>query len=320
MIYLVKFALPQNWSILMQKIIIKTLFGLLAFIVGLILLIAVSIPLAAIGNEARLAAVTNTTIPGLNGEPDVRAYVARPAGAGTYPVVIMIHEFFGLNESIVSKAEGLAQEGYIVIAPDTFRGSTSMWIPRAIYHVITTAPAQVNRDLDSVFAWVESQPDMDASRVGTAGFCYGGRASLAYSLHNERIAVTVIFYGSPETDPEVVKNLPGPVLGIYGGADTSIPLEDVALFEQTLSTLGIPHEISIYEGQPHAFMTDMDGIRAGGAQGQAWAQMLGFLDANLKNQSGYRGGQTSAQLLPFDWQYYARLVYEHALGTASHQH
>jgi carboxymethylenebutenolidase len=233
----------------------------------------------------------------------------------------MIHEFWGLNESILGKADLLAEEGYRVVAPDTFRGSTTSWIPRAIYQVISTRSEDVNADLDSVYAWLESQPDAEADRVAIAGFCYGGRTSLTYSLHNDRLAATVIFYGSPETDPEVLRKLPGPVLGIFGGADQSIPVTDVNAFDAALSEAGVPHEITVYEGQPHAFVEDAEGIKAGGEQGQAWNQMLAFLDANLKNASA-RGGEHSVTNYeaPFVWEYYVMLVYEHALGTARHLH
>jgi carboxymethylenebutenolidase len=163
------------------------LIGILVLVGVFVLFLAGSIAVDALAGGGRLDAVTNTTIPGVNGGPDVRAYVAKPAGEGPFPAVIMIHEFFGLNESIVGKADLLAQEGYLVVAPDTFRGSTTAWIPRAIYQVITTRPENINADLDSVYAWLESQPDVAQDRVGVAGFCYGGRASLLYSLHNNRL-------------------------------------------------------------------------------------------------------------------------------------
>jgi carboxymethylenebutenolidase len=231
----------------------------------------------------------------------------------------MIHEFYGLNESIVSKADLLAQEGYLVIAPDTFRGSTTTWIPRAIYQVISTKPESVNIDLDSVYAWLASQPDVAPNRIAIAGFCYGGRTSLVYSLHNDQLAATVIFYGSPETDPNVLKSLPGPVLGIFGGADQSIPVEQVNSFNTALTEAGIPHEIMIYEGQPHAFVHDAEGIKSGGAQGEAWDQMLAFLKANLKDRLVHTGELVSTDYhAPFAWKYYVMLVYEHAFGTASH--
>jgi carboxymethylenebutenolidase len=299
----------------------KILLGILILVVGFVVFLVGSVIVDSFLGADRLDKVTNMTIPDTSGEPDVRAYVARPDGEGPFPAVIMIHEFYGLNESIISKADLLAQEGYLVVAPDTFRGSTTAWIPRAIYQVITTRPEAINADLDSVYAWLESQPDVDADRVATAGFCYGGRASLAYSLHNPQLAATVIFYGSPETDPAILKTLPGPVLGIFGGADQSIPVEEVKAFEAALTQAGIPHEITIYDGQPHAFVQDAAGIQAGGAQGEAWAQMLAFLETNLKNRSAVSHVVAlSDYKAPFDWRYYSMLVYEHAFGTASHMH
>jgi carboxymethylenebutenolidase len=294
--------------------------GLLIAITVIILVTALSIPADGVLGKDRIDSVTNVTIPGINGGPDVKAYLAKPDGPGPFPVVIIIHEFFGLNESIVGKAEGLAEEGYYVIAPDTFRGSTTSWIPRAIYQVITNKPEQVNADLDSVYAWLESHPELDSDRIGIAGFCYGGRASLLYSLHNEGIAATVVFYGSPETDPEILKSLPGPVLGIFGGADMSIPVNEVKAFETGLNAAGIQNEITIYEDQPHAFVKDIHSIRAGGVQAEAWNQMLDFLEKNLKQEGSSRDISPSTRISKFPWHYYGMLVYEHAFGSASHMH
>lgn len=304
-----------------MKIVKRILLGLLGLLVGVVIILAGSIVIDfAIGDD-RINAVTNTTIPGLNGAPDVRAYVAVPQGSGPFPVVIMIHEFYGLNQSIVGKAQGLAEEGYLVVAPDTFRGSTTSWIPRAIYQVITTSPNQVNQDLDAVYAWALSQPAAAVEQTGIVGFCYGGRASLAYSLHNDRLRATVIFYGSPITDPTVLRSLPGPVLGIFGEADTSISVEEVQAFEAGLNQAGIPNEITLYEDQPHAFVKDIESIRAGGVQGQAWEQMLTFFDKNLKQGSTSRQpGQNISYTTPFAWKYYALLAYEHAFGMTSHGH
>ncbi len=303
-----------------MKNVRRVFLGLLSIVILLAVLLIGSIAVDFILGAGRVEKITNTSISGLNGTPAVRAYVAKPDGAGPFPVVIMIHEFFGLNESIIGKADGLAAEGYLVIAPDTFRGSTTAWIPRAIYQVISARPEQVNADLDSIYAWLESQPAVDSSRIAVVGFCYGGRTALVYSLHNNKLAASVVFYGSPETDPTVLKNLPGPILGIFGGADQSIPVEDVKTFETALTQAGVEHEISIYPDQPHAFIEDMASIRAGGAQGQAWAQMLKFLDANLNQTGASKTGRASAYLPDFDWQYYLWLAYEHAFGTASHMH
>lgn len=302
------------------KLLKRIIFGLLLLISALVIFLVGSVAVDfAIGRD-RLEGLANTLIPGANGEPDVLAYVAKPDGDGPFPSVIMIHEFYGLNESIIGKAEGLAEEGYYVVAPDTFRGSTTTWIPRAIYQVISTPTERVNMDLDSVYAWLESQSEVHNEHIAIAGFCYGGRTSLVYSLHNNRLAATVVFYGSPETDSEVLKALPSPVLGIFGGEDQSIPLEEVDAFESGLQTAGIPHEITIYEGQPHAFVTDFDSIRAGGVQGRAWEQMLAFLNENLKSETSGKNFEPIAYHSKIPWRYYAMLVYEHAFGLASHHH
>lgn len=304
-----------------MKTVRRILLLVLGVVVGFSVLLIGSVLVDMALGANRLEAVTNTTIPAAGGGADMRAYVAAPPGEGPFPAVIMIHEFYGLNQSIVGKAQGLAEEGYVVVAPDTFRGSTTSWIPRAIFQVFTTPPERVNQDLDSVFAWLAEQPNVRADRIAIMGFCYGGRTSLLYSLHNPNLAATAIFYGSLITDPETLKQLPGPVLGIFGGADQSIPLEEVRAFEAALQQAGVPHEITIYENQPHAFVTDMESIRAGGVQGQAWAQLLSFLDRSLRGESVY---QPLAADLPvkagFDWRYYWMLVYEHAFGSAVNHH
>jgi len=304
-----------------MKLLKRVLLGILVLVTAFIVFLAGSIAADGILGANRLDNIANLTIPAIDGGGDVRAYVANPRGEGPFPTVILIHEFWGLNESIVSKADLLAEEGYLVIAPDTFRGVTTGWIPRAIYQVIRSKPEIVNADIDSVYAWIESQPDVDSDHIAIAGFCYGGRASLAYSLHNNGLAATVIFYGSPETDPAILKSLPGPVLGIFGSADQSIPLEQVNAFDAALTEAGISHEITVYEGQPHAFVQDADGIRSGGPQAEAWEQMLRFLKTNLKDRStGRNEPALSHYRLSFAWTYYVMLVYEHAFGAASHLH
>lgn len=295
----------------------RILRGLIVFLGVLILFIPVSIFVDGVIGNGRINDLTNTTIAGINGAPDVQAYVAKPEGTGPFPTVIMIHEFYGLRESIISKADLLAQQGYLVIAPDTFRGRTTPYIPRAIYFVITTEQSDVNADLDSVYNWLNTQPNVDTNRIGIVGFCYGGRVSLLYSLHNGNMASTVIFYGASETNPEVLKNLSAPVLGIFGGADQSIPQTEVDALEMGLTQAGVPHQITVYDGQPHAFITDADGIASDPVQAQAWNEMLEFLNANLKSKT-HQAHEGFAYQAPFPWQYYAMLAYEHTFGMSEH--
>jgi carboxymethylenebutenolidase len=259
-----------------MKLLKRIMLGALLLVVVLVLFLAGSVAVDALTGGGRVAALTNTTIPHPDG--DVAAYVARPEGEGPFPTVIMLHEFWGLKSEIVGKADALAQEGYVVIAPDMYRGQTTSWLPRAIYLALTIPEAQVLGDLDGVFAWLQTQPDVNPTEIVVMGFCYGGGKALAYSLQNPDLAGTGVFYGSLESDPALLRRLPGPVLGIFGAEDQAPSPEQVAHFEAGLQAAGIDHEITIYEGVGHAFVTDIEAIRGGGPQGEAWAQFLAWLD------------------------------------------
>lgn len=266
-----------------MRILRRIVSGVAIAIAVILALLFGSIAIDALVGANRLDPLTNTVIPGADGRA-VRAYVARPATPGPHPTVIMIHEWWGLREEIVGKADALAAEGYLVVAPDVFRGSTTNWIPRAIFQVATTPAAQVDADLDTVYAWLADQPEVAIDRVAIMGFCFGGGTALRYSLHNPAMAATAVFYGSTIADVERLRMLNGPVLGIFGGADTMIPLTEVRQFEQALDQAGVAHQISVYEGQPHAFVTSIEAIRAGGAPQQAWDELRAFLRTNLTNQ------------------------------------
>ena len=303
-----------------MRLVRRILIGAGVVLGALLLVLAASVVVDGWFGSARLDALTNTRIPNPNG-PEVRAYVARPATPGPHPAVIMIHEFWGLREDILGKAEALAAEGYVVVAPDLFRGRSTGWVPSAIYQVVATPQEQINADLDAVFTWLEAQSDVRADRIGIMGFCFGGRTSLLYSLANNKLAATVILYGSVVTDAEQLKSLPGPVLGIFGGADGSIPVEQVRAFESALNAAGVPNTITIYDGQPHAFVTSIEAIRQGGAQGQAWDQVLRFLEQNLLALPTTRHvTPPGAYPTGTDWGYLFMLAYEHTLGVGAHRH
>lgn len=271
-----------------MRLLGRVLLWAVLIVVGLVVLLALSVPADALLGRGRVAALTNTGIAGPAGE--IRAYVARPAGPGPHPAVIMIHEFWGLRDDMVGKAAALAEEGYVVIAPDTFRGASTGWVPRAIYQTVTTPPEQVAADLDAVYTWLAAQPDVLADRIAIMGFCYGGRTALLYSLHNPAIAATAIFYGMADTTPAQLSTLGGPVLGIWGGADNSISLDEVRALEANLAAAGVAHTFTVYDGQPHAFVTSIEAIRQGGPQGEAWAELLAFLEGALKGGAAPSGG------------------------------
>jgi len=297
------------------RVTLWVLGAVVALVLALAAFLAVSIAVDGRGSTERLGEVTNVTIPGVDG-PDVPAFVATPSAGGPHPVVIMVHEFWGLNPDIVSKAELLAREGYLVVAPSVFRTGTTGYLPRAIYQTITTPAEEINEDLDAVLTWAKEHPEADATRIGITGFCFGGRTSLLYSLHNPSLQATSVFYGEPVTDPERLGTLGGPVLGIFGGADTSIPLENVRAFERGLQQAGVESTVTVYADQPHAFVGSAEEIAVDPVQSAAWAQMVDFFDGTLKAGEPQAAAPTNPTVVRdfYGWVPIARL----ALGHAGH--
>ena len=268
-----------------MKVVKRILLGLVVFIVGLLVLLFGSIIVDGFFGQSRLEPITNMSMPTADGAT-MRAYLAKPEGPGPHPAVIMIHEFYGLRPEMVGKAEALAKEGYVVLAPNVFRNGTTNWIPSAIYKVLTADTAQIDGDVESAYQWLAAQPEVQADRIAIMGFCFGGGTALRYSLSNNQLAATAVFYGQPITDSDKLKALSGPVLGIFGGADGSIPLSEVEGLRQGLTEAGVPNEVTVYAGQPHAFVQSMEEIAKGGPQQEAWQQLLAFLEQNLQQGTG----------------------------------
>ena len=263
-----------------MRILIRIVLGILLVLVALVLVVIISIPVDAALGSNRVAAMVNTTIENPAGPP-VAAYVAQPAGEGPFPAVIMLHEFWGLKPEIVGKADALAAEGYVVVAPDMYRGQTTTLLPRAIYLALNVPEEQVLDDLEPVFAWLAAQPNVDPERIVVMGFCYGGGKALQYSLRNAALAGTGVFYGALETDPDTLKQLPGPVLGSLARRIARRHRSRWRCLQRLWNDAGVPHDIKIYDGVGHAFVTDMESIRRGGVQGEAWNQFMTWLDGTV---------------------------------------
>jgi len=215
----------------------------------------------------------------------LRAYLAQPEGDGPFPAVLLVHEFFGINEDITQKADLLAQQGYLVLAVDAYRGKSTRQIPRAIWLVMTTPQDEIQADLDAGYQYLAALPQVSSDRIGAVGFCFGGTQVMHFGTRNPDLAADVIYYGNgPITDPQAlgVMGQSGPVLGIYGEQDPVIPLEEVQGFEQALQARGIPHQVTVYPGVGHAFV-HMDTLSVPGPAQDAWNQMLVFLEKSLKN-------------------------------------
>ena len=216
-------------------------------------------------STATLDELANVRIKGR--ESEILAHVALPSEpqTGPLPVLVLVHEFFGLSESIVAKAQLFADDlGCLVIAPDTFRGVSTSFIPRAIWLALSTPQDRVNRDLDDVLAWADSSECArvagvlaDTKRVAVCGFCYGGGKALRYTTQARPSAATVVWYGSPLTSASELKALRAPVCGVFGTEDLQIPQPVVNQFRAALEEADIEHEVMSYYGAGHAFWSDV---------------------------------------------------------------
>lgn len=267
----------QNW---LRRILI----GLLAvLLLGIIAIVGV-IFWDTIFPAQQVTDFSNVTFPGPDGTT-LYGYLATPV-QGTVqngPGLLLVHEFFGLNESIVQKADLLAGQGYTVLAVDAYRGKTTRLVPRAIFLVVTTPRDQIQADLQVGYNYLAGLAQVDPGKIGAVGFCFGGTQVMHMATTNAQVRATVIFYGSgPIDDPQSlgVMGQNGPVLGIYGEQDGSIPLTEVQAFEQAMQARGIEHTVTIYPGVGHAFVS-VEALQQPGPAQEAWNQMLAFLKNSL---------------------------------------
>jgi len=238
--------------------------------------VVVSVPIDRALTRGAVERVATTTVAGADGP--IHVVVARPPGATTpAPLVVMIHEFWGLDEATASKAELLARDGYLVVAPDLMRGRATRWLPTAIWQSLRTDDARVRTDLDAVVAAFATDPTADADRLVVMGFCFGGRHALRYALERPAVALTGVFYGNVTDDVAALRRLGGPVLGVFGAEDASIPLREVRAFEAALTAAGVPHEVHVFDGVGHAFVADAASIARDPVQGAAWEALRTFL-------------------------------------------
>lgn len=262
----------------------RILFGLLAIVLLVLVALGGIILWDTLFPAQQVTDFANVSFSGPDGST-LYAYLAAPSQSVEQPgpAVLLVHEFFGLNESIIEKADRLAAQGYTVLAADAYRGRTTRLIPRAIFLVLSTPRDQIQTDLQAGFNYLASLPQVDPHKIGAVGFCFGGTQVMYQATLNPDLRATVIYYGSgPITDPQNlgVMGENGPVLGIYGEQDASIPVSEVQAFEQAMQSRGVEHTVTIYPGVGHAFVT-VEALQQPGPAEDAWTQMLAFLKGAL---------------------------------------
>jgi carboxymethylenebutenolidase len=234
--------------------------------------------LARLGNSPRHGEfVTIRT----GGGDSLRAWVVYPERSTKAPVVVVIHEIFGLSSWIRSVADQLAADGFIAIAPDLLTmknlpdGPDSVLAPLATAAIRTLDPDWVQRQLDAVARYGMSLPAAQ-QKYGIVGFCWGGTASFAHAVHSPTLGASVVYYGvSPKTSD--LASVRAPVLGFYGGADARVDAT-IPAADSGLHALGRTYEHSIYAGAGHGFLrqqTGMDGANMAAAR-QAWPATIAW--------------------------------------------
>ncbi|HSM30550.1 MAG TPA: dienelactone hydrolase family protein [Woeseiaceae bacterium] len=203
------------------------------------------------------------------------------------PAVIMIHEWWGLNDNIRVMAERLAAEGYIVLAVDLFGGEVAT-TPGAARQLMLRAVENsdsLRSNLKQAYAFVTDTAG--APRVASLGWCFGGGWSLNTALlFPEELDAAVIYYGQVTDDEDRLAALEVPILGLFGSEDRGIKLESVRRFEETLERLGKDYEIQVYEGAGHAFANPSGNNFNAGYADDAWERTLEFLREHLAADPG----------------------------------
>jgi carboxymethylenebutenolidase len=227
-------------------------------------------------------------IPVQDGE--IPAYRAMPAKGGPFPLILVVQEIFGVHEHIKDICRRLAKDGYMAIAAELYarQGSVAGMtdIQEIIGKVVSKVPdAQVMSDLDATAAYAKASGSADTARLGVTGFCWGGRVTWLYAEHNPAVKAGVAWYGRLVGDPspltpkqpiDLVGDLKAPVLGLYGAADTGIPVDTIEKMRSACQAAGKICEFVIYPDTPHAFNADYRPSYREGPAKDGWARMLAW--------------------------------------------
>lgn len=218
-----------------------------------------------------------------SGDDIVTGYLASPNGVGKHPAVIVIHEWWGLNDWVKEEASKLADQGYVALAIDLYRGKVAT-TPDEAHQIMRGVPSdRANSDLLAASAYLRSQKNVDPARVGSIGWCMGGGYSLDLAIADPKLKAAVVNYGHLATDDTTLKKIDAPILGIFGGQDKGITPADVNKFEAQMKALGKTVDIHSFPDAGHAFEnpSNKGGYRANDAA-EAWKLTVAFLEKYLK--------------------------------------
>jgi carboxymethylenebutenolidase len=218
-----------------------------------------------------------------SGDETVNAILYTPEGKGPFPALVVIHEWWGLNDWVKEQASKLADQGYVALAIDLYRGKVAT-TPDEAHQIMRGVPEdRANRDLLAASAFLRAQKSVNPARVGSIGWCMGGGYALDLAVADPKLKAAVINYGHLASDDATLKKINAAILGIFGGQDKGIPPADVKKFESQMKALGKTAEIHIFPDAGHAFQNPNNkaGYRADDAA-EAWKLTTAFLEKYLK--------------------------------------
>jgi len=211
-------------------------------------------------------------------------YLAVPDGPGPHPSVILIHEWNGLVDRIRQVADAMAEEGYVALAADLYRGRTgsSREENMALVRETRSDPQRVVANLDAAAAFLRDREDTTGD-VAAIGWCFGGGVALTYALGGERHQGTAIFYGNLVTDPDSLAGIDHEVYGTFAAMDQGIPPERVETFVEALRAAGVPDDVHVYDAVDHGFWLWVDDDPAARHEpaADAWRRLKAYLDRTL---------------------------------------
>jgi carboxymethylenebutenolidase len=217
--------------------------------------------------------------PGAQGKT-LEGYLARPSDGGTGPGVVVIQEWWGLNDHIRDVTRRFAREGFVALAPDLYHGVVVSEPDEARKQVMELDMAAAVGEIRQAVAFLQSRDDVAGDRVGIVGFCMGGRLALQTARIEPDLGAAVSFYGTPFNAQEAAE-VKAPILGLYGTQDAGNPIDQVRAMERALSEAGIENQIQIYEGAPHAFFNDTRDSYRPEAAADAWQRTLAWFRSHL---------------------------------------
>jgi carboxymethylenebutenolidase len=211
-----------------------------------------------------------------------QGYLVEPSGVGPHPGIIVIQEWWGLNDHIKDIAGRFASEGYVALAPDLYDGVVTIDATEAGKLMQGLDQEKALKKLDGAIQFLESQPDIKPDKIGVTGFCMGGTYALLLASHNKSIKASVPFYGDVPTD-DILKDLSAPVLFFGGDQDQWINEAKRKRLEAALVNFDKEGEVKIYRGAGHAFFNDTrpDAYDKPAAE-DAWKRTTHFFAAYLK--------------------------------------